>query len=205
MEDQNTPEPTLRSPQQRKGWEFASQNPHQATHPAIAAAAGVSAGTVAKWLRSWREELGDDLFRGPVAMERAARTAAAREEAHRTWTELRTAEAQRNGLAAATVRDHLLDILPSVSATHVDRGPDGTAEPILVRGPDAREVKALADAVATLFESAELLVGNPTRHTRRSVPSDQWTPAGQPPNVPEGQKRATILDLTDKLRQRASG
>lgn len=200
-----TPEPTLRSDQQRKGWEYAAANPDQATHPAIAKAAGVSEGTVAKWLRAWRQELGDHLFRGSTAVARAERTVAAREEAERTWLELRTNEARNLGVTASQVRGRLLQILPTVATTHVDRGHDGSADPILVRGPDAREVKALADAVSTLLESAELLVGNPTRHTRRSVPSDQWTPQGQPPGIPDSQKRATILDLTDKLRQRATG
>ncbi len=198
-------EPTLRTDAQRKGWEFAAEHPGKATHPAIAAAAGVSRGTVAKWLKAWREELGDDLFKDEVAIERAQQTEAARVEAERTWMELRTGEARNCGVTASQVRGRLLQILPTVATTHVDRGPDGTADPILVRGPDAREVKALADAVSSLLESAELLVGNPTRHTRRSVPSDQWTPAGQPPGVPDDAKRATILDITSKLRERRSG
>lgn len=201
------PEPTLRTDAQRKGWAYAAANPDKATHPAISAAAGVSAGTVAKWLRSWRQELGDDLFRGPVAVERAKQTEAAREESDRTWLELSTNEARRCGAAASDVRDRLLEILPAVATTHVDRGTDGLQQPILVRGPDAREIKALADAVSTLIESAQLLVGSPTRHTRRSVPSDQWTPAGLPPggDLPQAEKRAKILDLTSKLRDRQTG
>lgn len=200
-------EPTLRSDAQRKGWEFASANPDQATHPAIAAAAGVSEGTVQKWLRSWRAEVGDELFRGELHDARAERTMAARQESEATWLELRSNEARNLGVTASQVRGRLLAILPTVATTRIDRGPDGLQQPIAVTGPSAREVKDLATAVSTLLESAELLVGHPTRHTRRSVPSDQWQPPGLPPgdDLSSDEKRAKVLSLTDKLRDRAAG
>lgn len=207
MPAEDLPEPTLRSPAQRAGWAFAVEHPDQATHPAIAEAAGVAESTVAKWLKAWRAELGEDLFRGEVADARAEQTMAARQVAEQTWLDLRTAEARNCGVTASQIRGRLLQLLPVVATTRVDRGEDGKGQPILVHGPKASEVKALADAVATLLESAELLVGNPTRHTRRSVPSDQWQPPGIPPGEKrtDDEKRATILDLTSKLRERQTG
>lgn len=193
--------PTLNSPAQRKGWEFASADPAGASLKAIADHAGVSTGTASGWLRKWRAELGDDLFRTERAAAAAEQTAVARETAEATWLELREREARNLGVTASQIRARALELLPTVATVRVDRGSDGQSAPVVVHGPDARQVKALADATARLLETAELISGNPTRHTRRSVPSDQWQGAGAGPELTDEQRRAGVIDLAERIRQ----
>lgn len=197
------PKPTLRTPAQEAGWAAAAADPGKATLSRIAAAAGVSTGTAAKWLRLWRVELGDELFRTERAVAAAEDNAVARQAAEAAWADLRAREARNLGVTASQIRQRLLELLPVVASTRVDRGPDGAAAPVVVYGPDARQVKALADAIGKLLEVAELLDNRPTRHSRRSVPSDQWTPAlGAGPTPAE--KLATVLDLAAAIRQRSA-
>lgn len=168
-----------------------------------------STGTVQKWVAGWRLELGGGLFRSERQVEAAQQTVVARQAAEQAWADLRTAEARNLGVTASQIRARLLALLPSVATQMVDRGTDGSSSPIVLHGPDARQVKALADAAARLVETAELLDGRPTRHSRRSVPSDQYDPrplpgAGGP--MPREQAEATVTSLTERLREkRAAG
>lgn len=199
--------PTLNSPEQEAGWAFAEANPEQATRQQIADAAGVSTGTVGRWLKAWRDELGDDLFRGEVAERRAEQTAAAREASEIKWAELRIAEARNAGVTASRIRARILELLPTVGTVWVDRGASGNARPVPMSGPAGAQIKALADATARLLEIAELLDGRPTRHTQRSVPSDQWQPPGVLADVmSDDEKRAKVIDMRQRLLDReASG
>lgn len=148
------------NPQRTAAWQALSQGA-TLTEAARAAADAVnqtrpySAGTIAKWLGEWRQEHGDSLFRSEAALARVERTAAAREHAESMWVDYRAGEAARMGEAASLIRARILEILPTVGARWVDRGPDGTAIPLTVEGPDAREVLALANAAAKLVGTAE--------------------------------------------------
>jgi transposase-like protein len=197
-----TEQPTLRTEQQRAGWAHASENPDQATVTGIAAAAGVSTGTAAKWLRQWREQLGDDLFRSEAATARAEQTLAAREAVELMWDDLHLTEARNAGVTAGRIRTKMLELLPSVATVRVDRGADGQSEPVLVPGPPAREIEQLSRAYVRLLEAAELMSGRPTRHTRRSVPSDQWQPAVPADAMSDEEKRAKVLDIRERLLER---
>lgn len=168
-----------------------------------AKAAGRAVGTVSKWVGEWRRKYGADLFREPRQIVAAEQTAVARQAAEQTWADLRAREARNAGVTASQIRGRLLELLPTVATVRVDRGPDGAAQPVVVYGPDARQVKALADAIGKLLETAELLDNRPTRHSRRSVPADQWAPAlGAGPTPAE--KLATVLDLAAAIRQRSA-
>lgn len=203
--DEQQRTPTLRSDKQRKGWEFASNNPTEATSAKIAAAAGVSTGTATRWIASWRDELGDTLFRGEIAARRAEQTAAARAASQIRWAELREQEAAAAGASASQIRARMLQLLPSVATVRVDRGPDGELPPVVVNGPGAAEIERLAKAYAMLLNSAELLTGHPTRHTMRSVPADQWTPPALPAGVmSDDEKRATVINIRDRALIRKS-
>lgn len=199
-------EPTLNTPQQRAGWDYAAANPEQATRKQIADAAGVSTGTVGRWLKAWRAELGDDLFRGEIAEKRTEQTAAARAASDQMWDDLRLTEARNAGVTAGRIRNRILELLPSVATVRVDRGDDGDLTPVVVQGPKAAEIDALSRAYERLLVGAELLIGRPTRHTQRSVPSDQWTapqlPAGM---MSDDEKRAKVIDLRDRARRKAAG
>lgn len=199
-------EPTLNSDAQRAGWQFAAANPEQATRKQIADAAGVSTGTVGRWLQAWREELGDDLFRTEIAEQRAEQTAAARAASERMWDDLRLTEARNAGVTAGLVRQRLIEMLPSIETTRVDRGADGQQSAVVVKGPSATAVDQLARAYERLLAGAELLIGRPTKHTQRSVPSDQWSPPALPAGVmSDDEKRAKVIDLRDRARRKASG
>ena len=200
-------EPTIKSDAQRKAWRWAKANPAEVTLTALAEAGGVkSTGTAAKWLAGWREELGDDLFRTKPAEARAAQTEQARQASAAAWAELREREIVNLGVTASRIRGRILELIPTVGGVWVDRGVDGTAAPVPMRGPGGREVKAMADAVAKLLETAELLDGRPTRHTRRSVPQDQWLPPAGHLDTAEGmtepEKRAKVLDIRSRLLER---
>ena len=208
MTDEQQSTPTLRSAAQRKGWQYAIEHPEEATHPKIAAAAGVAESTVAKWLKRWRAEIGDHLFRGELAAERADRTEAARAEAEIGWAELRATEARNAGVTAGRIRNRMLELLPSVATVRVDRGDDGTAAPVVVHGPSAMEIERLSRAYERLLIGAELIDGHPSRHTMRSVPSDQWTPPqlGAGAGMTADEKRAKVLDIRERiLERRAAG
>lgn len=168
-----------------------------------AAAAGRATGTISKWVAGWRATHGADLFRRPRQLVAAEQTALARQQVEQTWADLRVREARNAGVTASQIRARLLELLPTVATVRVDRGPGGASEPVLVHGPDARQIKALADAAARLLEVAELLDNRPTRHSRRSVPSDQWV--GAPGTGPTpAEKLATVLDLAAAIRNRAA-
>lgn len=194
-------EPHLTTDKQRAGWDFASANPEEATLSGIARAAGVSTGTASKWLRQWRDELGEDLFRTERSQADAERTLQARQAAESGWAELRAAEARNVGVTASQVRARLLAILDTVGTSWVDRGPDGKAEPVVVNGPDARQVKALADATATLLASAERLGGH--AHPDKTVPRPA-TNVGAQVNVDLSSlarktKDSNVIELRDRL------
>ncbi|NND85349.1 MAG: hypothetical protein HKN46_09400 [Acidimicrobiia bacterium] len=170
-----------------------------------AKAAGRALGTISKWVAAWRKEFGDDLFRSERQEAAAAQTELARQSREAEWSELRLREARNLGVVGARVRTRLLEILPTVGTTYVDRGPSGTEAPVVVHGLDARQIKHLADAAARLFETAELLDDRPTRHTRRSVPADQWMGAEGPgvPTDPD-EMRSKVIDLVGRLKERSS-
>lgn len=167
------PDGIVNSAAQQIGWDVATGGGSVVD---MATAAAVSTGTASKWLRVWRSKLGDDLFRDERQRQRAEQTEAAREQAEQTWSDLRQREARNAGVTASAVRARLLEILPTVATSRVDRGPNGTSAPIVVAGPDARQIKALADTVAALLGSAELLDDRPTRHSRST--SAEAGPAG---------------------------
>lgn len=163
-----------------------------------AKAAGVSAGTISKLVARWRKQHGAHLFRSERQQAAAAQTSLAREAAEQFWSELRRDEARRLGITASQIRSRVLLLLDQVGTARVDRGPDGTSAPVVVRGVDAREVKALTDALTKMIEAAELLEDRPTRHHRRSVPSDQWvnpaTTADTASNPDDDLQRAVMSD-----------
>lgn len=198
-------EPTLNSKAQRAGWEWAKAHPDDATLSNIAKAGGVTNGTAMKWLTRWREELGEDLFRGEVAQARAERTAAARQEAEAAYQELVATLGSNLAVGADQVLHRLLEILPSVATIRVDRGPDGSRAPVVVHGPAGREVKALADALSKMVEAAQLVGGRPTRHTRRSVPGDQWVAPTGVGAINRSEREAKVLDIRQRLLERGSG
>lgn len=202
MTDLELPEGiVLRTPAQRKVWKALAAG---AAQPAAAKAGKVSPGTVAKLLRRWRATAGEDLFRNERSMVRAEQTAAAREASDVAYSSLRATLALNVGASADVVRSQLVAIVPQVASVRVDRG-DGTQPPVVVHGPPAREARDLALALKALVESAELLDGRPTRHTMRSVPSDQFDPrplpgAGGP--MPREKAEATVTSLTERLREK---
>lgn len=201
--------PTFKSAAQEKAWAWAIKHPEQVTNQALADAGGVSsAGTAAGWLRAWRAELGDDLFRGEAADARAERTEAARAELEARKAEVRSTTVHNIGVSINSINQRIIDLVPSVASVRIDRGTDGQLDPVVVHGPDARQVKDLAWALGSLVRSLELMEGRPTNHTRRSVPGDQFVaPAlgqGQA-DLTRDQKVATVLDIRERLLQRQSG
>ena len=199
------PEIESRSAKERAAFDWAWSNPDAVTLQALADAGGVkSTGTAQKWLDRWRAQLGDDLFRTEAAEARSAQTAAAREAAHARVVERRTQVAGNLLVTADAVRARVLEVLPDTSTQWVDRGPDGTAQPVVVYGPKASEIKALADTVAKLVDSVQLLTDLPTRHTRRSVEPEQWQPPGLPAGEAKGddEKRSQIIDLRARILER---
>lgn len=195
--------PTLRTKKQRIGHKTAVAG---GSVKDMAKAAKVSTGTAQGWLSNWRKELGDDYLRDERQIERAARTEAAREASQRMWTEFRTTVGANLGAAANQGLQHWTSILPTVGTVRVDRGKDGKQPPIVVAGPKGADAKALAEAITKFVETAELVDGNPTRHTRRSVPSDQYDPRGLPePEDDEDQVRGRVINLLDVLRERKTG
>lgn len=197
-----TPPPGL-PPHRLAAWDILAAG---GSYKAAAEAADRTVGTVSKWVRTWRNQHGTDLFRNERQVVAASQTAAAREAAEQTWLDLRTREARNLGVTASQIRARALELLPTVGTTRIDRGPDGQQTPVVVHGPDARQIKALADATARLLEVAELIEGNPTRHTMRSVPSDQYGMGGHPePEISPEDRKARVIDLAARLRERRSG
>lgn len=206
------PTPTLRSPNQVAGWEWAAAggDPDKGvTVAGLAAAGDVGTGTASGWLAKWRAELDDpDLFKDDAARARAEQTQAARETARIRYIETRGQMAYNSLITADSARNRIFELIDAVGTSWVDRGVDGAAQPVVVYGPRGTEIERLATAVAKLVESAELLADNPTRHTRRSVPGDQWVP---PAGGDTGQqadretKVAKVLDLRARLLEKATG
>lgn len=170
------------------------------TYAEAAEAAGVVKGTVSKWLGQWRKQFGADLFVDEAQTARAEKTAVARAGAEQHWSELRQREARNLGVTASAVRSRLLELLPRVGTQRVDRsGPTS----VVVNGPGAREIKYLADSVSKLLETAELLDDRPTRHSRRSLDPEQWVaPLPPAPELTDDEKRAKVVDLAQRLRER---
>lgn len=162
-------------------------------------------GTVAKRVRRWRAEFGDQLFREPRQVVAAQNTEVARAAAEQAWALLREEEALNLGITASQVRNRILTLLGTVGTSWVDRGVDGDKAGVVMHGPSARSITDLATAVEKLIGAAELLDGRPTRHTRRSVQDDQWAPP-RAPGAGEGLSRADaeakVIDLRDRIRER---
>lgn len=172
------------------------------TYAAAAEAAGVAKGTVSKWKRQWRTELGQpDLFEDEATAERAAKTAAAREAADEMWTDLRVREARQMGVTAMAIRRTLHALLTTVGTTWVDR--EDPERPVRLSGPSGADIRNLAEAAARIIEVAELLEDRPTRHTRSSVPADQYVPpVPAAPELTDEERRAKVFDLAQRLRAR---
>lgn len=139
-----------------------------------------STGTVAKWKKQWEATYGEDTFDSVRRDVAAAKTEMARQGAETAWWDLRKTEAVNAGVTASQIRARLMELLPSVATRRVDRGPDGAADPIVVEGPNARQVRDLAMAYVELIKVAEVLEAEP--------------PA-------TGDTGATIDDLFGSLRQ----
>lgn len=175
-----------------------------ATYAEAAEAAGVAKGTISKWIRAWRTEYGDSLFRDEAAAARAEKTEAAREGAERTWTHMRTVERVNAGITSTRIRAQLLAMLETAGTRRVDRGPKGKDRPIVVAGPSGADIKNMTDAYAKAIEVAELLDDRPTRHLRRSLDPEQYVPPalGPGPELSDEERRAKVVDLAARLRAR---
>lgn len=130
---------------------------------------------------------GRDSFHGPQIEKARESTEVARAVAETVWQDERSSTAIRFGLTGRQVAATARDLLSRIG--------DG-----IITG---RDVKDLALAAAIFTDKAELLVGNPTAHTRRSVPQDQFIvpPAPESARTPE-QNIGMVIDMVDRIKNR---
>lgn len=174
------------SPAQSAGWDLLIQGRSLAD---VASQVGRSTGTVSGWVKRWRTKLNDPALFTPERIQHAVTEGDIRQAAAEVrWNDNRERAALRFGATAERIAQRIVDLIDRVGELDTRGAP---------RGADVRD---LAMAAAILTDKAELLIGNPTAHSRRSVPDDQW---GAPPRdnrEPRQLTEARVLDIASRIR-----
>ena len=113
---------------------------------------GRSKGTVNGWVTMWRRDYGKHLFN---------KSGKPPEDPSQDpeWHEMRKTQASNLIVTAGQLTERINAMSPSIGTSRVDRGRDGNAQPIVVPGMPAKDVKDMADAIEKLLGTAQLLIG----------------------------------------------